>query len=79
MKTTKVSSYYPIYEKGPRVCLNIPHTLELVETVEPLELIMYPNRFPYLCGDHMTVFREISIIKPLDKLAKLRDNWGELI
>jgi hypothetical protein len=53
--------------------------MELVETVELLELLMHTNRFLYPCGDHTTVFRELSIIKPLEELAKFRDNWGELV
>ena len=46
--------------------------MELVETVEVLELLMHTNRFPYLCRDSATVFRELDIIKPLEKLANLR-------
>jgi hypothetical protein len=51
--------------------------MELVETVKLLEHIMCMNRFPYLCRDYLMVFKMLSIIKPLDKLAKLRDNWNE--
>ncbi len=57
----------------------IPHTMELVETVKLLELILHSGRFLYPCRDHATVFREPSTIKPLDKLAKLRSNWNELV
>ena len=53
--------------------------MELVETMDLLELLMYTNRFPYPCGDNATVFRELNIIKPPNKLAKLRDNWNELV
>jgi hypothetical protein len=53
--------------------------MELVETVELLELLMHTDRFLYPRGDHTTVFRELSVIKPLEKLAKLRNNWSELV
>ena len=46
--------------------------------MEPVELVL-TNRFPYLCRDHATVFSELSIIKPLDKLANLRDDWNKLV
>ena len=67
------------YETVPRVCLDIPHTMELLEAVEPLELLMHANCFPHPCGDHTTVFKELRIIKPLAKLAKPRDNWNDLV
>jgi len=53
--------------------------MELVEAMDLLELLMHTDRFPYSRGDHTTVFREIRIIKPLNKLAKLRDNGNELV
>ena len=40
---------------------------------------MHTNRFPRPCGDHATVFEDLRIIKPLVKLAKLRDNWNDLV
>ena len=52
------------------MCLNIPRTMELVETV---------NRFPYPCRDRATVLRELGIIKPLGNLANLRDDWNKLV
>ena len=52
--------------------------MELVETVEVLELLMHASRFPYSCRDRATVLREFGTLKPLDKLAKLRDDWNEL-
>ena len=52
--------------------------MELVGAVALLEL-MHTNRFPRPCGDHATVFEELRIIKPLGKLAKLRDNWNDLV
>ena len=64
--------------KSSEVHLYIPHTMELVETVESLEL-MHTNRFPYPCGDRATVFRGVCIIKPLEKLIKLRDHGSELV
>ena len=53
--------------------------MELVETVEVLELLMHTNRFPYPCRDRATVIRELGIIKPLGKLANLRDDCSELV
>ena len=53
--------------------------MELVETVELLEFLMHMDRFPYPCRNHATVLRELSTIKPLEKLAKLRDDRNELI
>ena len=66
-------------ETVPRVCLNIPHTMELVEAVGFLKLLMLTNRFPRPCGGHATVFKGLRIIKPLEKLAELRNNWRELV
>jgi len=59
--------------------LNIPHTMGLEEIVGLLELIMRTNRIHYPWRDRGTVFRELYIIKPLEKLAKPRDNRGELV
>jgi len=69
----------PKFTKRSEECLDIPHIMELMETMDLLELLMHTGRFPYPRGDHTTVFREIGIIKPLNKLAKLRDNWNELV
>jgi hypothetical protein len=77
MKTTRQIHSTQVCENVPRGCLFIPHTMELVETVKLLELLMGTNRFLYPCGDYSTVFKMLSIIKPLDKLAKLRDNWQD--
>ena len=53
--------------------------MELVETVELLQLLMHTNRIPYPFGDRATVFRELRIIKPLEKLAEFRDDWSDLV
>ena len=53
--------------------------MKLVETVEILEFLMHMYCFPYSCRNHAAVLRELSTIKPLEKLAKLRDDWNELI
>jgi hypothetical protein len=79
IKTTKYVHITQFYEKVPRKCLDIPHTMELVKTVVPLELIMHTNRFLNSCRDNATVLGELCITKPLRKLEKLRDNWDELV
>ena len=53
--------------------------MELVETVEVLELLVRMNCFPYPCRDRATVLREPGIIKPLGKLANFGDEWNELV
>ena len=53
--------------------------MKLVETVEVLELLVHSNRFSHPCRDCAMVFREFGIIKPLGKLADLRDDWSELV
>jgi hypothetical protein len=65
-----------IAPKVTKRSLNIPHTMELVETVEPLELLMHMNYFFNPCRDLVMV---VDITKPLDKLAELRDNQNELV
>jgi len=53
--------------------------MELVETVELLQLLMHTNRIPDPFGDRAMVFGELCIIKPLEKLAKLRGDRNELV
>jgi hypothetical protein len=53
--------------------------MELAELVPHLELLVPTNCFVYPCGDHATVFKELSIIKPLDELTKLGDNWNDSV
>ena len=53
--------------------------MKLVEAVEILEFLVHMDRFPYPCRNHPTVFREFSTIKPLEKLAKFRDDRSELV
>ena len=53
--------------------------MELVETVEIVQLLMHTNCPPYPRRDHATVLRELAIIEPLGKLANLRDDWDELV
>ena len=69
-----MSLLYPIFRKSSY----IPHTMKLVKTVELLEPRVHTDRFLYRCRDLATIFRKFSIIKPLDKLAKLRHDWNEL-
>ena len=53
--------------------------MELVEIAGLLELIKHTNRIHYPWRDRGTVFRELYIIKPLEKLVKLGDNRSELV
>ena len=53
--------------------------MKLVETMEILEFLMHMGRLPHPGRNHATVLSELSIIKPLEKLAKLRDDRSELI
>ena len=78
IKTAKQIYSTQFHEKATKMCLIIPHTMELVETVEFLEFLMHANHFPYLCQDRVTVLRELGILKPLRKLGNLGDEWNEL-
>ena len=68
-----------IYKKIPTVYLEIQDTIELAKPVEHLELLMTTNCFVYSRGDHTTVFRELSIVKPLNELTKRGDNWNDSV
>ena len=48
--------------------------MELVELMEHLELLVPTTWFLHSCRDPATVFREVNIIEPLNKLAKLGDD-----
>ena len=54
MKTAKYVYSTQPHEKATKMGLNIPHTMELVETVEIFQLLMHGNRFPYPCRDRAT-------------------------
>jgi len=53
--------------------------MESVESVELLNLLVPTKCFLYPRGDHATIFGELGIIKPLDELVKLWDNWDSLV
>jgi hypothetical protein len=53
--------------------------MKLVEPVEHLQLLLPTHYFLYPCGDHPTVLRELSIVKPPDQLAKLGDYWDNQV
>ena len=53
--------------------------MELVEPVEHLELLVLTNCSLYMRGDHVTVFRDLNLVKPLDELAKLGYDRNDLI
>ena len=55
-----------------------------MELAKLIELLLPTKCFLDMCRDRVTVFREISVIKPMDELAKLGDNlnnpreWGRV-
>ena len=53
--------------------------VEVVELTENLELLMPTKYLLYVCGYHETALRGSSIVKPLDELAQLGDDWNNLI
>jgi len=56
--------------------------MELVERVELLEHPFIRVRIASLIRVEIIrryVFRKLSVIKPLNKIAKLRDNWSEWV
>ena len=53
--------------------------MEFVELVENLELLVLTNCPLYMRGDHVTVFGDLNLVKPLDELAKLGYDRNDLI
>lgn len=51
----------------------------LVELMEQVELPVPTNCFFYPCRDRVTTFQELSIIKPMDKLADFGDDWDNIV
>lgn len=52
--------------------------MELTEPETHLRTLM-PMNFLYTCRYPTTIFREISVLEPFDKLAKLEDDWNDLV
>ena len=53
--------------------------MEPMEPVVYMKILVPMHCFLYPCRDPGTVFREINIIEPLDKLRKLVDDWNDLV
>jgi len=62
-----------------RILGHVPETMEFVEPVEHLELLVLMNCFLYPCKYYTTVVGGLSITKPLDKPKNLVDDWNELV
>ena len=62
-----------------KLCLSIQNTMELVELVENLGLLVLTNRSLNTGGDSATVVREPGVVKPLDELEQLGGKWNDLV
>jgi len=61
------------------ICLDVPHTMQLTEIIQHLKLLVPTTYFFDMCNDHIVVLKVLSIIKPMDKLAKFGNYWNGLV
>lgn len=58
------------------LCLDVPQTMEFLELVKHLALLVSIKHTLYTHRYHTLVFREHWVIKLRNKFAKLGDNWS---
>jgi len=53
--------------------------MELMKLMKQAEFPVPTNCILYPCGDRVVIFRKLSTIKPMDKLAEFGNDWDEVV